>query len=276
MKHKLFTFLLAIVASIGILQAEVYSGTCGAEGNGSNLTWSLNTEDSTLTISGIGAMMNYVLYYTPWWDSYPGSSSIKTIRIGDGVTSIGDYAFQDCSGLTSVTIPNSVTGIGRYAFLRCSSLTSVTIPNSVTSIGDDAFYDCKKLTSVHIFDLAAWCAISFSNTAANPLYYAHNLCLNGTLVTDLVIPNSVTSIGESAFSGCSSLTSLTIGNSVTSIGSWAFRSCGSLTSIQWNAVHCNDFTSTSTPFYYYSSSATYNNFDIRSQITSFTLRSEMR
>ena len=125
----------------------------------------------------------------------------------------------------------SVTSIGDGAFSGCSGLTSVTIPNSVTSIGDDAFAYCKGLKEVHISDLAAWCNISFEGLTANPLSYAHNLYLNGELVTDLVIPNSVTSIGNYAFCFCDGLTSITIPNSVTSIGDYAFSNCSGLTSI---------------------------------------------
>ena len=149
----------------------------------------------------------------------------------------------------------SVTSIGDGAFNDCSGLTSVTIPNSVTSIGDCAFEDCDGLSSVHISDIAAWCNIDFvSHFYSNPLYYAEHLYLNGEEVKDLVIPNSVTSIGYRAFGyfsglssvtipnsvtsieycafeGCSGLTSVTIGNSVTSIGYWAFRGCSGLTSV---------------------------------------------
>ena len=153
------------------------------------------------------------------------NSKFTKVVIGNGVTSIGDYAFDGCSSLTSITIPNSVTEIGICAFDGCSSLTSITIPNSVTEIGMCAFYDCPSLTSVHISDLSAWYKIDFDDSYANPLYYAKNLYLNDVLVTELTIPDSVTSIGMYTFAGCTSLTSITIPNSVTSIGYYAFRGC---------------------------------------------------
>ena len=162
------------------------------------------------------------------------------------VTSIGDRAFTTCPGLTSITIPNSVTSIGSEAFAGCSSLTSVTIPNSVTSIGDDAFYSCYGLTSVTIpnsvtsmghyafyncsglkkvivKDIAAWCGIKFDGFNSNPLYYAKHIYSDeDTEITNLIIPNSVTSIGNYAFQYCSGLTSVTIGSGVTSMGYNAF------------------------------------------------------
>ena len=148
--------------------------------------------------------------------------------IPNTVTSIGFGAFSGYTSLTSVTIPNSVISIGGQAFYGCSGLTSVTIPNSVTSIDVQAFYGCSGLTSVYISDLTSWCNIRFSD---NPLRYAHHLYLNGEEIKDLAIPNSVTSIGNSVFSGCSGLTSVTIPTSVTSIGSYAFSSCTCLTSM---------------------------------------------
>ncbi len=163
--------------------------------------------------------------------SFYGCSGLRSVTIPNSVTTISDRAFFDCSGLTSLTIPNSVTTIGDRAFSGCRGLTSVTIPNSVTTIGDEAFVGCSSLASIHISDIAAWCKISIKSFYANPLYYAKHLYLNGTEIKDLVIPNSVTSIGDFLFNGCSSLTSVTIPNSVTSIGMSAFYGCNGLISV---------------------------------------------
>ena len=157
--------------------------------------------------------------------------SLTSVVIGNSVTSIGENAFDGCSSLTSVVIPDSVTSIGKEAFEGCDGLTTVTIPDSVTDIGEDAFAECNNIENVYISDLEAWCNIEFNNAASNPLYYADNLYLNGSLVKNLVIPNDVTSIGDYAFSGYDSLTSVEIGDSVTSIGYYAFSGCSSLTSV---------------------------------------------
>ena len=312
MKKQLLLFLAVLLP---MMASADDSGTCG-----DNLTWTYIEATHTLTISGEGNMAN-CSWNTKPWHSY--ENEMTKVIIEDGVTSIGDYAFKDCSGLTSITIPNSVTSIGDYAFMNCSGLisvtipngvtsignnafhccsslssitipnsvtsigqhvfsycsglpsitipnsvtsigdyafldcsglTSITIPNSVTSIGEKAFYSCTGLTSVHISDISAWCNISFYGNYSNPLSYAHHLFMNGKEITNLIIPddvttigkyvfyycygltsitipNSVMSIGESAFSGCYGLTSITIPNSVTNIGIDAFSGCYGLTSI---------------------------------------------
>ena len=158
-------------------------------------------------------------------------TSLTSVTIPGSVTSIGYSTFSGCTSLTSVTIPDSVTSIDDSAFKNCTSLTSVTIGNGVTSIGYGAFSNCFSLTSVYITDIAAWCNISFGDSSSNPLRYAENLYLNNELVTDLIIPDGVTSIGDRAFYGCISLTSVTIPDSVTSIGYEAFYECTSLTSV---------------------------------------------
>ena len=179
-----------------------------------NLTWTL-TADGTLTISGTGAMKDYD--YDNNRSPVYGNSSVKKVVIEDGVTSIGNSAFDNCSSLTDITIPKSVTSIGNYAFYNCTSLTSITIPDDVTSIGYGAFFDCSSLTNITIPD---------SVTSIGD--YALSDCSS---LTNITIPDSVTSIGNDMFSYCSSLTSITIPDSVTSIGMCAFSECSSLTSI---------------------------------------------
>ena len=161
-------------------------------------------------------------YYIP--------SSLRSVTVTGGNIPYG--AFDDCSSLTSVIVGNGVTSIGGYAFYGCTSLPSVTIPASVTSIGASAFRDCTSLATVYITDIGKWATIDFADSDANPLHYAGNLYFNGELVTgELIIPDGVTSIGSNVFYGYDRLTSITIPNSVTSIGGSAFRDCASLTSV---------------------------------------------
>ena len=180
-------FAFALVLAAGWLLAApaaraeiVSSGNCGKDG--ANVTWTLDDE-GLLTISGSGAMNDYSGY-----SAVPWGKGIKKTVINEGVTSIGNHAFNECIDLTSVTIPEGVTSIGNYSFNYCNRLTSVTIPAGVTSIGYNAFSFCGNIESV-------------------------------------TIPDSVTSIGSWALVNCSSLESITIPDDLTTIGDSAFSSC---------------------------------------------------
>ena len=216
MKKILTLFAVLLCLCAGVLTAEklgidsfalvpkaeaatiVDSGECGY-----NVTYTLDS-DGLLTISGTGAMYDYSWEYIPPWET----TLVRSAVVSDGVTSIGDSAFEYCRSLTNVKIPDSVTTIGWGAFSGCISLTSITIPEGVTSIGKRAFEDCSSLTSITIPNGV--------RSIGSEAFYG---C---TGLTSITIPDSVTSIGESAFRGCTGLTSITIPDTVTEIGECAF------------------------------------------------------
>ena len=157
--------------------------------------------------------------------------SLTDVTLSDNITNIGKSLFENCLCLTSIIIPDGVTGIEENAFKNCNALTSVEIPDSVTSIEALVFNGCTGLKKVNITSIAAWSVIDFENELSNPLCYAQKLYLNNELVTDLIIPDSVTGISNYAYSGCTDLTSVTIPDSVTSIGDRAFKKCEGLTNV---------------------------------------------
>ena len=236
---KLFTFLLVVVAGVGMMFA---GNSCGA-----NLTWTLS--NNQLTISGTGDMNNFDSYSSraPW---YLDNTYITKIVIEDGVTSIGDYAFYYLSKLTSVSIPSSVKRIGKHAFASCSSLTSITIPEGVESLDDEVFNYCRKLKEVDLpgtlksigeqpfmsCDALANIYVlqesSMVSVVGGALLFDNQTQLikypAASRASSYVIPEGVKYIKEYAFANASYLTSITIPNSVEMIADFVFDGCTGL------------------------------------------------
>ena len=199
-----FTATQTVNVGYNLPSTVIDKGKCGDK-----VYWTLYSYGK-LYISGEGDIEDYNVpynYNSPW---YSYRLNINTVNISNGITRIGDYAFN---------------GLG---------ITSITIPDSVTSIGVDAFYYLKTYSlerSIYINSFKKWCEIDFENYYSNPMSGGSELYLNNFLIKEIKIPNNITNINDYTFCGCRSLTSVTIPDSVTSIGEGAFRDCTNLTSI---------------------------------------------
>ena len=247
---------MLIFLSVDAQAADVViSGECGE-----NVTFVLDNE-GVLTISGEGPMENYQIYsfsdfkYSPWMEH---KDSVVRIVVEEGITSVGDYAFQYHSNVTDISLPESLTRIGAGAFMSCENLPSIYIAPKVEFIGKLAFDATYKLKDVYIKDLDAWFGIEFQlgtlgDATSNPLYFADNLYLNGEPVTEVVVPEDVTvlhnavlsiasleqvvlhdgvvKIENYVFYQCPNLKEIHLPYGLTSIGAWSFGQCYNLQEI---------------------------------------------
>ena len=197
-KYIIPAFIIALFILVIPLAAGASSGTCGA-----GLTWEMD-DAGALVISGTGPMNNYKSSGGPW------KTTPTSVVIESGVTSIGEYAFYSCKNLTSVSIPQSVTDIGQYAFFICSNLTDI-----------------------HVSSIGSFMSIRYAHYLSHPNYSNKNcrLYIDGVEITDVIIPDTVTSIGGYSFRNFSAFKSITIPNSVTGIETYAFSGCTGLTGI---------------------------------------------
>jgi hypothetical protein len=240
MRKNWFAILIAFVAVMAMLAFPTAYAAESESGNaGEAVYWTLDNK-GVLTISGRGEITS-----APWRGDY--SRVIKEVIIEEGITAISaSAAFDSLTSLVRVSLPNTLTKIGTDAFEYCSSLESIVLPDSVTSLGGWAFSQCTSLKNVtmpsklptfggacfsgcpienvYITDLYDWCSVDFSGMG---LEY-QNLILNGRAVTDLEIPEGITSISNYAFDYWIGLETVTVPSSVTSIGTYAFRGCENL------------------------------------------------
>ncbi len=228
-KHWKLLLLCVAIATIMCalcfsLNAVNYSGKCGGEGDGSNITWSFNTDTGLLKFEGTGKMANYGpdgAFPSPWYFKY--TDNIRSVEIGEGITSIGSCAFYRCVNLASAVIPEGVTTLGDSAFSACRSLKEIYIPSTVEKIGTRTFSWFVGLEKITVSE-------------NNPVFHSDGNCIIETATKTLltgcntsVIPTdgSVTAIGDNAFSGCKGLSSIVIPDCITSIGECPFVFCNS-------------------------------------------------
>ena len=195
------------------LPTVVASGTCGAEGDGSNITWTL-TSDSTLTLSGTGAVADFKLGAQPW---QAHRASIRTAVVGEGVTRIGNNFLYGCPSLDSITLPETLESVGEGFLAYCTSLASLTLPGGLTGIGDGFLSDCESLASVTL--------------PGDVPSVGHGFLYGCTALASVTLPEGLESAGDTFLGGCSSLTSVTLPEGLESVGGGFLVGCRGLTSL---------------------------------------------
>ena len=212
---KLLSFVLVVILFISIVPISASasyktSGTCG-----NNVRWTFDENTGTLAFSGTGDIQDFFPDYNlpagTWFDY---RERITNVVVGDGITRIGRYCFENCTNLTSIVMPDSITSIGYAAFTGCYNLTSIPLGKRITTIDDFAFVSCRGLTSITLPD-------GLKTIGANAFANCESL-------TSIIIPDSVVGLGDTAFSACENLASVTIGDGIKTIDEYAFCGCSSL------------------------------------------------
>lgn len=236
MKKIISLFMIFCVLSVespaGVLATDgnVYSGYCGAEGDGTNIQWQYDTETQTLTFTGSGAMKDWrhktafddeydptAEYDETPWKKYGYCEQIKHAVISDGITVMGNFALSSCTGLEDVYLGKDLTNIGVGGFEGCSSLSAIEVPSEVEFLGVGAFYSCTSLVDVSLPE------------GLQTIYYgAFAMCES---LETLQIPTTVTQINAGVFALCMSLQELIIPENVQGVSAYTFYYCFSLNSI---------------------------------------------
>ncbi len=217
-----------LISSLTVTGFSAYADDLTTGSCGDDVTYSFDSDTGTLTISGTGAMKDYLFIITR--SPFYGNSSISTVVIEEGVTSIGNYAFQGCTNLANIDIADSVTSIGNLTFSGCTGLTSVVIPKKVSNVNSTALNNCKNLTSISVEAGSEYYSsvdgVLFDVNRTKIVKYPQ-----GKADSNYIIPDTVTSVGPYSFYSCTSLNALEIPDAVTNIDNYAFYGCTALSSI---------------------------------------------
>ncbi len=214
---RILSVTLAIIVALSVVLVVPVGVTAHATEN-DNLYFKLNSDGNSYYIYDCATAAAGEIIIPETYNDLP-------------VTAVGANAFYNCKSITSVVIPEGVTSIGKAAFKACTALTAIDIPSTVAEVGSEAFYQSSKLKRINISDIDSWCGIAFANYDSNPLYYSGSLYVDGECVNELVIPESVTSIGGYAFYNLVGMTSVELPESLEALGKYAFRGCKGLTSV---------------------------------------------